>query len=108
DAGQRVEAEAPVEEALDRAGVARGVVDVAFFRVRRDDQGRDARARSPAVAPGRGDVVPPAAVLVDRDDDHRVRPLRALLQCLDQVAHVRVTEGQVRVTGVHVEIALRL
>src|SRR5476649_1563721 len=40
------------DEAHDRRGVVEAVIDLAFFRIRRHDDGRDARTRTPAVALG--------------------------------------------------------
>ena len=53
-------------------------------------------------------MVPPAAVLVDGDDDHHVRPLRTLLEVLDHVGDVRVARGHIRIARMHVQVALRL
>src|SRR5258705_13145915 len=67
-ARKRLEPKAPRHELQDRGRVVRRVVDVAALRERRHDDGRDARARAPAVAPARsrgwGHVIPVAAVLV--------------------------------------------
>ena len=50
DARQRREVPAPRDEAQDRAGVVRRLVDEALLRERRDDDRRHPRRRAPAVA----------------------------------------------------------
>ena len=85
DAAQGRQLEAAGDEAQDRSRVHRRVVDEAAAGERRDDDRRNARARPPAVALGRRDVVPDAAILVIGDDDQHVRPLRALLEMADDI-----------------------
>src|SRR5512147_2032945 len=80
-AGERLEAEALRDELDDRRRIVARVVDVAALRERRDDDRRDASARTPAVAQararGRRGVVPVAAVLVVGVDHGHAAPLRA-------------------------------
>src|SRR3546814_4420754 len=75
-AGELLQPEPPRDETRDRAGVVDRVIDLAVARVRRDDERRDARARPPAIALGRRDMIPPAAILVEGDDDEHLLPLR--------------------------------
>src|SRR3546814_4640334 len=58
-AGELLQPEPPRDETRDRAGVVDRVIDLAVARVRRDDERRDARARPPAIALGRRDMIPP-------------------------------------------------
>src|SRR5579864_6499475 len=55
------------DKAQDRSGVVLGVIDETLLRERRDDEGRNARARTPAVGLRRGDMVPEPAILVVSD-----------------------------------------
>src|SRR5882762_6664376 len=63
-AGERRQAEALRDQLEDRGRVVRGVVDVAALCEGRNDDGRHARRRTPAVSPARAcwrrDVVPVA------------------------------------------------
>src|ERR1051326_6298123 len=92
--GELFGAEGPRNEVEDRRGVGGGVVDETALCVRGDDEGRDPRSRSPAVAPaparGRRHVVPVTAVLVVGQDHQHVGPLRALLEALEQLSDVDV------------------
>src|SRR3546814_2011709 len=73
-AGELLQPEPPRDETRDRAGVVDRVIDLAVARVRRDDERRDARTRPPAIALGRRDMIPPAAILVEGDDDEHLLP----------------------------------
>src|SRR5207249_1861739 len=64
------------------------VVYVALLSVRRNDDRRDAGARSPAVPGWRGNVVPEPAVLVVGDDYGAIRPVGAVLHSVYEVGHV--------------------
>src|SRR3546814_10782523 len=48
------------------------------------------------------------AILVEGDDDQHLRPLRALLQRVDHSGDMAIAGVDIRIAGVHVEIALRL
>src|SRR3546814_16711977 len=107
-AGELLQPEPPRDETRDRAGVVDRVIDLAVARVRRDDERRDARARPPAIALGRRDMIPPAAILVEGDADAHLIPLRALLQRVDHSADMSIAGVDIRIAGVPVAIALRL
>ncbi|MNQ56983.1 hypothetical protein D3C85_711230 [compost metagenome] len=94
--------------AQDRGRIVLRMVDQALFHVRRDEDGRHARARTPAVALRRRRVVIKAAVLIVGDDDQHVFPLRTFLQLGDDAGDVRVAVGHAGVARVLVQIALRL
>src|SRR5215468_3413253 len=79
DTRQRFEIEPPGDQLQDRRRVVTRVIDEAVLREWRDDDRRNARPGSPAIAPGRWHVVPEAAVLVVGDDDRRARPNGARL-----------------------------
>jgi len=96
------------DEAQDRGGVVEAVIDLTFFSVRRNHDRRDARTGTPAIAGRWRDVIPPAAVFIKGDHDDHIFPLRRLLQVLDHVGDVGIARLDVRVTGVQVEITLRL
>src|SRR3546814_3795221 len=53
-------------------------------------------------------MIPPAAILVEGDDDEHLLPLRALLQRVDHSGDMAIAGVDIRIAGVHVEIALRL
>ncbi len=74
----------------------------------RDDKGRHPRARAEAVALRWGDMVPPAAVLVEGDDNHHVLPLRPGLESGDDIGDMAVAAVDVRIAGMHVQVALGL
>jgi GGDEF domain-containing protein len=103
-----LQVEDPRDQAQDRAGVIDRVVHRALARERRDHQCRHARVPAPSDRPWAAPRVPPAAVLVDGDDDDHVRPLRTLLQVLHRPHDMPVAAGDVGVAGMHVEVALRL
>src|SRR5207237_10744397 len=73
-AGQRLEIETAGNELEDRGCIVGRVIDVAALRERRDDDRRDARSRSPAVALGRRAVIPEATIFVVGHDDRGARP----------------------------------
>src|SRR5882672_10387624 len=73
--GKGFEMETTSQQFDDRRRIVLRAVDVALLRIRRDDERGNARPRSPAIAPGRRDVIPESAVLVVSNDDHSVRPL---------------------------------
>src|SRR6266545_529175 len=105
---QRRQSPALLDQLEDRGAVVLRMIDKALLGVGRDDQGRHARARPPAVARGRGDVIPEPAILVIGDDDRGIGPGRALLHRLHQIGHVLLAARQVGIAGVFVVGAGRL
>src|SRR5882672_1318793 len=75
--------EAPDNETQDRSRVVLRVIHMMAFRKWRNDDGRNARARSPSIAFRRRHMVPETAVLVIGYDNQHMRPLRAFLEMRD-------------------------
>src|SRR5215471_17868584 len=99
---------AQLDQLEDRGRVVRRAVDKALLGEGRDDDGRHARARAPAVALGWRHMVPEAAVLVV-GDDHRDRvPDRAGLDTLEDVRDVRIARLDLGTARVLVYAAARL
>src|SRR3954463_11338883 len=61
-----------LDEAEYRIGLILGVIDVALLDHRSDEDGRNARSRTPLVHDRRRDVIPASAELIVGDDDQRI------------------------------------
>src|SRR5216684_3165867 len=100
-ARKRLQLESPGDKLENRRSVVRCIVDVTSLGIGRHDDGRNARARTPTIAPPwssrRRYVIPEAAVLVISDNHRHFAPLRALAQPLEQVCNVLISAGQISV-----------
>ena len=71
-----------LDQLQDRNSFIASVVDITTPREWRDDYGRHAGSGSPAIDHRRRHVIPAATVLIVRDDNHAVIPVRAVLHRL--------------------------
>src|SRR5689334_3092092 len=99
-AWQRFQFEAARDEFRDRRRIVRRVIDVAPARERRDDDRGDPGAGTPAVALGRRDMVPEAAVFIVGHDDSHPAPLRTATEMIQQIGNVQVAAHDVGVARV--------
>src|SRR6266511_2040217 len=104
---ERLELVPVLERRNDRRRVVLDAVDdEVILEVRREDERGDSRSRAPdivrsgyAALSGRRNVIPLAAELVVRDDDHGVLRARTLLDRLEQVDEMVTAVGLARVAG---------
>src|ERR1700730_8481734 len=88
---QRRQVPAGFDELQDRRGLIGRVVDEVPFGIGRDNDGRDAKTWTPAIALRRWYVIPAPAGFAARDDDHAVLPNGTGLHRLNQIRYVLLT-----------------
>src|SRR6266478_6988693 len=99
--------EAPDNETQDRSRVVLRLIHTMAFRKWRNDDGRNARARSPPIGFGGRHMVPETTVLVIGYDNQHMRPLGAFLEMRDHIGDVLVSGDDFRIARMLVQIALR-
>src|SRR4051794_38557630 len=82
------QAETHLDRLQNRSRIVGGVIDEAALSERGHNEHRYAKPRPPAVALRRFNMVPCAAILVSRDDDCRIGPVRARLDQPDDLSYV--------------------
>ena len=104
---ERRQTETGFNQFQDRGGVVGRVIHVALFGKRRNDNGRDAGARPPAVYLGGRYVIPETAEFVVSDDDGGAGPYRAATDGFNNFFNFAVGIRDSGITGVLVFAAHR-
>ena len=105
---QGFEIPTPFDGPENRGRVIWRMIHKAALGIRGDDDGGDARPRSPSVDDRRRDVIPASSVLVIGDDNERSVELGTVADGVHQFEHVLLALLQARVAGVFVVETQRL